>query len=142
MPEVYQDLGEGDLRRLSAAFARRLKKNDVCLLYGEMGAGKTFFTAGVVAALGGDMADFSSPTFNLTHIYTTSLGLFYHVDLYRLTEVIEEDDISQDMWLEPRGGLSFIEWAERLGDWKPTFGYRLFFEHAEKGRNLRIEAVG
>lgn len=126
---------------LARKFAGSLKSGDVCLLYGELGAGKTFFTSYVVEALGGDLSEVNSPTFNLIHQYDLPDAKFYHVDLYRVKNVIEEDDISQDLWMNPGNGFSFIEWAERLQNWRPPSGYKLNFTHMEKGRTVQIERL-
>ncbi len=83
------------------------------LLYGEMGAGKTTLTKHIVAALG-YQEEVTSPTFTIMQPYLTSAGTLWHIDLYRMDDEhqIEElglDELNiQDMMI--------IEWPERLGD--------------------------
>ena len=83
------------------------------LLCGDLGAGKTAFVRGIVAATGGDPQDVSSPTFVLMQEYAGDL-MVYHVDLYRLRpeEVLEFEPQIHD--LIDRGGVVAIEWADRL----------------------------
>ncbi len=83
------------------------------LLYGDLGAGKTAFVRGLVAAAGGDPQDVSSPTFVLMQEYAGDLTV-YHVDLYRLRpeEVLDFEPQIHD--LIDRGGIVAIEWADRL----------------------------
>ena len=83
------------------------------LLYGDLGAGKTAFVRGLVAAAGGDPQDVSSPTFVLMQEYAGDLTV-YHVDLYRLRpeEVLDFEPQIHD--LIDRGGIVSIEWADRL----------------------------
>ena len=83
------------------------------LLYGDLGAGKTAFVRGLVAATGGDPQDVSSPTFVLMQEYAGDITV-YHVDLYRLRpeEVLDFEPQIHD--LIDRGGIVAIEWADRL----------------------------
>ena len=83
------------------------------LLIGDLGAGKTAFVRGLVAAAGGDPQDVSSPTFVLMQEYAGDL-MVYHVDLYRLRpeEVLDFEPQIHD--LIDRGGIVAIEWADRL----------------------------
>jgi tRNA threonylcarbamoyladenosine biosynthesis protein TsaE len=83
------------------------------LLLGDLGAGKTAFVRGLVAATGGDPQDVSSPTFVLMQEYAGDITV-YHVDLYRLRpeEVLDFEPQIHD--LIDRGGIVAIEWADRL----------------------------
>ncbi|MBF0199311.1 MAG: tRNA (adenosine(37)-N6)-threonylcarbamoyltransferase complex ATPase subunit type 1 TsaE [Planctomycetes bacterium] len=132
---------EQDLIDVSREFSTHLKQGDVCLMHGDVGAGKTFFTTAAVAALGGDARIVGSPSFTLVNIYPFPQGEIYHVDLYRLDGLVEEDDVSQEDWMCPEQGMSFIEWAERLEGWKPEQGYALYFNHLNQGRSVRIEPL-
>lgn len=105
-----------------------------------MGSGKTFFSTHVYHALGGDPRIVSSPSYSLVNEYPLDQGMFYHVDLYRLDGMLEEDDVSQDTWMEPKG-ISFIEWAGRFPDWKPQHGYHLKLAHLKKGRGIEINPL-
>jgi tRNA threonylcarbamoyladenosine biosynthesis protein TsaE len=131
---------ETELANLALQFGQILKHGDVCMLYGEVGAGKTFFTTKLYESLGGNPDITGSPSFTLVNHYPLDDIDFYHVDLYRLNGVIEEDSIDQEDWMEPNG-YSFIEWAERLGEWKPERGYLLTFRYYDSGRAVKLEAI-
>lgn len=139
--EVIRCPDEASLALRAREFAKFLKPGDICLLYGSIGAGKTFFTSNVFSALGGKSEYVGSPTFTLVNVYPLNEIKVYHVDLYRLEGVVEQDDVSQDLWMEPGQGYSFIEWAERLEDWRPESGYSIHLEHLDQGRSLKIEPV-
>jgi tRNA threonylcarbamoyladenosine biosynthesis protein TsaE len=100
----------------TAAAARRLAASlgpgDVVLLYGELGAGKTAFTRGLAEGLGAQGADVSSPTFTLVHEYRGGRVPLVHVDLYRLDNPREIDDLGLDEIAA--GAVLAIEWAEKL----------------------------
>ncbi len=87
----------------------------VVLLIGNLGAGKTTLTKGIVEGLGAGAADsVSSPTFTLIHQY----GPVHHVDLYRLDEPREVETLGlEDLFAE--GGVVLLEWAERFPELLP-----------------------
>ncbi len=73
-------------KAFAASLAQRLKPPLVLLLSGPLGAGKTTFVQGFVAALaGGDGLVVQSPTYALMRTYATSPPV-HHLDLYRLHE--------------------------------------------------------
>lgn len=138
--EIIECLDEASLVKQAELFSKCLSDGDVCLMYGPIGAGKTFFTSNVFKALGGKAEYVGSPTFTLVNVYPWNSKEVYHVDLYRLEGVVEQDDVSQDLWMEPEG-LSFIEWAERLDDWKPQKGYAITLSHLDEGRSVKIDKL-
>ena len=66
-----------------AQWARTARAGDVFALDGRLGAGKTQFVKGFVAAIGSD-AEVTSPTFTLVHEYDGGRLPVYHFDFYRL----------------------------------------------------------
>ncbi|HVB05658.1 MAG TPA: tRNA (adenosine(37)-N6)-threonylcarbamoyltransferase complex ATPase subunit type 1 TsaE [Acidimicrobiales bacterium] len=94
---------------LGGAVAEVVERGDVLLLVGELGAGKTTFTKGLVAALG--CADeVTSPTFTLLHCYPSNPPVA-HVDCWRLSELSEVADLGLEEVLDD-GGVAVIEWGE------------------------------
>jgi tRNA threonylcarbamoyladenosine biosynthesis protein TsaE len=88
----------------------RLRKGDVVLLIGELGAGKTTLVRGVAQGTGSH-ADVASPTFQLVRIYPGRVQLA-HVDLYRVEDSSELRDLGLDE-LADRGAV-VVEWGDRL----------------------------
>jgi tRNA threonylcarbamoyladenosine biosynthesis protein TsaE len=99
----------------TAAAARRLAvsldANDVVLLSGDLGAGKTAFVRGLAAGLGIDPAEVSSPTFTLIQEYRGGRLVLRHIDLYRLSPR-EVDDLGLDDLID-EGGVVAVEWPDR-----------------------------
>lgn len=95
-------------RRLAASFTG----DEVILLVGELGAGKTVFAKGLAAGAGVQDPDrVASPTFTLINIYDGRWPVF-HVDLYRLTTEAEILELGWDDLLGK--GIVIVEWGERF----------------------------
>jgi tRNA threonylcarbamoyladenosine biosynthesis protein TsaE len=109
-PEETQALGE--------RLGRILQAGDVISLVGELGAGKTCLVQGLARGLGVP-ADrrISSPTFTIVNEHFGRLKL-YHVDLYRLEEARELEEIGLRDYLEG-GGVAVVEWFDRFPDLRP-----------------------
>jgi tRNA threonylcarbamoyladenosine biosynthesis protein TsaE len=99
-------------RRIGEALRPREGGAAVCL-YGDLGAGKTTFVKGFAAAFGIPGRDVGSASFVIVAEYETKPP-FYHIDLYRLVDPCMED---MGLWeYIEGGGVTIIEWAERLGE--------------------------
>jgi len=102
-----------------------LLPNDVIALIGPLGAGKTTFIQGIAEGIG--VKDYvTSPTFIIINEYQGHLP-FYHVDLYRLDEVKDIEDLGIEEYFN-RGGVCVIEWAEKLKDLLPANAERIKIE--------------
>lgn len=121
---------------VAARVAGRLRAEDVVLLSGDLGAGKSVFARGVIRTLAGDSALIvPSPTYTLVQSYDTSAGTVWHFDLYRLERAEEIYDIGWDAAREA-GGIILVEWPEKMGMFAPERTYRLTFGIAEGGRRF------
>ena len=103
-----EDETAGAARELGAT----LSAGDAVLLFGDLGAGKTAFVRGLAEGLRIDHRDVTSPTFTLVQEYRGGRLPLVHVDLFRLDDPREIDDLG----LEEIGadGVLAIEWAEKL----------------------------
>lgn len=103
---------------LGREIAGELRPPQWVLLVGDLGAGKTTFTKGLIAGLGSASADeVLSPTFSLIHEYEGPPKV-YHIDLYRLDRLPELETLGlDDIWDEP--AIVLIEWGEKFADQLP-----------------------
>src|SRR5271163_2536911 len=87
-PEEILTQSSEETTELGRTLAARLSAPVLVLLKGDLGAGKTTLTKGIISGLGAAAEeDVTSPTFNLVHVFKTKDSpplKVYHVDLYRL----------------------------------------------------------
>ncbi len=88
-----------------------------------MGAGKSTFARVFLEQLCPEQLTRGSPTFPIIQQYKTSEGLpVYHIDLYRLKNEQELDDIGMDSVLEASPSLIMIEWGSLFPDYFEFLG--------------------
>lgn len=109
---VRSTRSESETADVGRELAARLAAGDVILLYGDLGAGKTAFVRGLAEGLGVPGGDVSSPTFTLVQEYRGGRLPLFHVDLYRLNDPREIDDLGLDEIAAD--GVLAIEWADKL----------------------------
>jgi len=94
---------------LGARIAGGLKRGDVVLLKGELGAGKTALARAILRKLGVDTY-VPSPTFTLVQAYETPKLTVSHFDFYRILKPTELFELGLDDALEE--GAALVEWPE------------------------------
>jgi len=101
-PEETQALGR--------TLGKTVQPGDLVLLCGDLGSGKTCLVKGIAQGL--DIQDtVRSPTFVLVATHPGRLTL-HHIDLYRLDDLREADDLGMDEYLEGNG-ICVVEWADK-----------------------------
>ncbi|MGE0747658.1 MAG: tRNA (adenosine(37)-N6)-threonylcarbamoyltransferase complex ATPase subunit type 1 TsaE [Rhodospirillales bacterium] len=120
---IARHLGdEAATARLAAVIAGLARPGDVIALHGDLGAGKTAFARGFIAACaavdGAPEEEVPSPTFTLVQTYPFRRFVVHHFDLYR----IDRPEDARELGLEEAmaGGVALIEWPERLGPLLPA----------------------
>lgn len=99
-----------DAHAWGVQLALALVAGDVVALCGNLGAGKTQITRGIVAGME-SRADVTSPTFTLVHEYLDGRLPVFHFDFYRMEAAAEVIGIGWDEFLlEP--GVIVVEWAD------------------------------
>jgi len=109
---VYS-LSEEETLDLGKRLARGLRPGDLVLLVGDLGLGKTVLARGIADGFGVDPAEVSSPTFTLVQEYRGGRLPLFHVDLYRLSQASEAEELGIDELLDA-GAVVVVEWGERL----------------------------
>jgi tRNA threonylcarbamoyladenosine biosynthesis protein TsaE len=121
-------------------FASKLKAGDTTALFGELGAGKTFFVGGVVSRFDRNI-QVNSPTFTMMNLYPTQPPI-NHFDLYRVRSEIDLLDIGLPDYFDSEG-IVLIEWAEKCERILPNHHYRVTMKiTGESSREITIEEWG
>lgn len=117
----------------------RLKPPALILLSGDLGAGKTTLTKGIVSGLGAAQEEqVTSPTFTLIHKYGDGATV-YHVDLYRVGDFHDLESLGLEDFLTEQA-IVIIEWPEKFTlrtDWPIV---RIHLEHVDEDiRRISID---
>lgn len=126
-----------DTRNAASKIAAVLRVGDVIALKGEMGAGKTTFVKELVRAL--QSADHaSSPTFAIAQRYEGAQPV-WHLDLYRLEDPEELEDIGYEEYFYPEDAITVIEWPQIARDYLPRTAHAFEIIVNGEDRTLQID---
>lgn len=130
-------------QRLGARLGTLLKPGDVICLSGDMGAGKTVFSAGIGSGWEA-LTPLTSPTYNIVHEHRRKRDkqTLYHMDCYRLQSEDDAEGVGMEEILSGNGP-AVIEWPEKIESILPR--QRLWVELRvlePTRRNLVFEAIG
>ena len=124
-----------DTMALGKKIARGLKQGMIIILTGDLGAGKTKFTEGVLDYFG--LTDeISSPTFTIVNEYQTENLNIYHFDLYRLEDIDEFYAIGGEEYFDK--GACIIEWGKMIEHDIDQNYLKITFKYDEQDENKRI----
>jgi tRNA threonylcarbamoyladenosine biosynthesis protein TsaE len=122
--------------RLGAALAQAVKPGDVITLSGPLGVGKTALARGFIAALG-HSGEVPSPSFSIVQPYEELDPPVWHVDLYRIENPSEIEELGLDSATD---AILLVEWPERAGTGIWPDALRLSLEFGQNGdRNLTAQ---
>lgn len=102
---------EEETSAFGGALARRAQPGDVITLSGALGAGKTALARGFITALG-HQGDVPSPSFSIVQPYEDLHPAVWHVDLYRIEDTAEIEELGLDAATD---AVLLVEWPERAG---------------------------
>jgi tRNA threonylcarbamoyladenosine biosynthesis protein TsaE len=124
---------ERDTIALGERIGRVLRRGELLVLSGPLGAGKTVLVRGIAIGAGADPIAVRSPTFVLHHVYRGDRLTLHHLDLYRLgpganVALLDIDDLLES-------GAVVVEWGE-LADLGAHAPVRI--DIAIAGRETRI----
>ena len=120
--EKHITYSEKETEDFAYNFAKKLNKNSVLVLSGDLGTGKTRFMRGI-ANYFGIQNDVSSPTFTIVNEYNTKINnenipTIFHFDVYRLNDSEDfENSVGTDYFSQ---GLCILEWGEIIKDILPA----------------------
>lgn len=101
-----------ETRKLGMEIASRFNRGEIICLEGDLGAGKTTFSQGLLRGLGAE-GPYTSPTFVVIKEYKTKNRNVYHIDAYR----IGVEDMVELGWEElvaNKSNVIILEWPEKI----------------------------
>ena len=120
---------ERSTEALGERLAGLLRPGDAIALSGPLGVGKTALVRAILAALGHG-GEVPSPTFAIVQPYEELRPPVWHVDLYRIEDPEEMDELGLDSASE---AVLLVEWPERAGANAWPEALRLTLDFAQGG---------
>lgn len=121
-----------------AQVIRQLNAPLLIVLNGDLGAGKTTLSRGILSGLG-HMGAVKSPTYTIVEPYDLDIGKVFHFDLYRLMDQEELYDIGFNDYLS-ESRLCMIEWPDKGGSLVPEADISLQINPNGLGREVILTA--
>jgi tRNA threonylcarbamoyladenosine biosynthesis protein TsaE len=135
---------EGATLALGAALAKALQSQPehgaLIYLSGDLGAGKTTLSRGLLRGLG-FAGRVKSPTYTLVELYVVSRLNLYHFDFYRFGEPEEWQEAGfRDLFNETN--ICLVEWPEKAGELLPPPDVKIALKTTRtQGREATISAT-
>ena len=134
---------EAETLTVGAALAQtmvQLGSGALIYLSGDLGAGKTTFSRGILRGLGFS-GRVKSPTYTLVELYVVSKLDLYHFDFYRFGEPEEWQEAGfRDLFNETN--ICLVEWPEKAGELLPPADLNITLKSTQAaGRDVNLEAL-
>jgi len=133
---------EEETKKLAKLLAQSLKPNDIVLLNGDLGAGKTFFCREIIKYFCGENTRIISPTFNLLQTYKASNFTIVNSDSFddrREERSLYTNRRDDEQRSSKRGSIDYIYHYDLYRLKSPEEIYELGFEEALNGNLILIE---
>ncbi len=124
-----------ETEKLGASLAERLHAGDYIALRGDLGAGKTAFTRGLIRRFLPGVS-VKSPSYTLVNEYRGAECPIYHFDMYRIES--EDDLFSIGYYDYLEDGICIVEWSEKIPYAIPAGHYCVSIEKCPEDEEKRI----
>ena len=128
-----------EMFNLGHTLSKQLKRGDLVLINGPLGAGKTVLAKGIGAGLG--ITDITSPTFVISRVHKAELPMI-HVDAYRLLDTDNPNLYIDDLDLDLENSVTVIEWGGAESARLSEDRLDITIDRSDEIRKVHIKAVG
>ncbi len=138
---IYHSHSEEETEQIGAAFAETLHQGDVIAFTGDLGAGKTAFSRGILHGLG-YTGCVTSPTFAIANEYHTAKADVVHFDMYRILDTNALWELGFEEYFNGQS-IVLIEWSENIADaLPPHIQIEICYGECPDDRMISIRAKG
>jgi tRNA threonylcarbamoyladenosine biosynthesis protein TsaE len=128
---------EAETAVVGITLARAARAGDVITLSGPLGVGKTALARAFIEALGHE-GDVPSPSFAIVQPYEALDPPVWHVDLYRIEEPTEVEELGLDAAVD---AVLLVEWPEHGGEGAWPGALRLSLQFQQNGERILTAGV-
>ncbi len=128
-----------EMFNLGKKLSPRLRRGDLILINGPLGAGKTVLAQGIGSGLG--ITDITSPTFVISRVHKAALPMI-HVDAYRLLDTDNPNLYIDDLDLDIDNSVTVIEWGGAESARLSEDRLEITIDRSDEIRRVDIKAVG
>lgn len=130
-----------DTKLFTENLCKIIESNDVILLNGKIGSGKTTLARHIInQILQIDISEITSPTFNLYQVYENNNQKINHYDFYRIENDIDLQEIDLEDSLGE--GITIIEWADKYQNYLPDSYLEIEILEIDCFRTYKLRGCG
>ncbi len=133
MKKILKTKSQKETEDFAKEFATTLGPCDVVAFFGDLGAGKTAFSRGLLYGLG-FLSDVTSPTFAIVNEYQNQSVKVAHFDMYRI--VSEEELFSTGYYDYLESCILLIEWSENIVSSLPENRIDITISHVDENERI------
>ncbi|MDR0615035.1 MAG: tRNA (adenosine(37)-N6)-threonylcarbamoyltransferase complex ATPase subunit type 1 TsaE [Lactobacillales bacterium] len=130
MKKILKDIKE--TKQLAKKIGEVARPQDILILTGDLGAGKTTFTKGIAQGLGIKQT-IKSPTYTIMREYRDGRIPLFHMDLYRVE--MDADKLGFEEYFAS-DGLSVVEWGKMLEELPENYLEIILEKGAEESQRI------
>ena len=128
-----------EMFNLGFKLSAQLRRGDLVLINGPLGAGKTVLVQGIGSGFG--ISDITSPTFVIARVHQGVIPMI-HVDVFRLLDTQNPDQCVDDLDLDTENSLTVIEWGGAESTRLSEDRLEISIDRSEETRKVEIKCVG